>query len=144
MKRIDPRINKNFKNRFGTVYFLQFLFGNFKRKFFMGFKHFKNNYWGEKWLFINIEKFLNAFKKTTNVQSSETQVEYTQNIAFGVASFHFVKTKTKKFFSYFVQNNLENQNSVIFSNLVSKISNRIAKKTEIAQTIVLQKIFNLT
>lgn len=145
MKRADPRLSKNFKNRFGTVYFFQFFFGNFKRKFFIGSKSFLNNFWGEKWVFFDIKNFLNVFKQTKTVQSSKVNIVFLRSIACGVASLNFTKFKGKIFFSYFVQNayNSVQDAHVKCNSLVSIVFNRVVKKTEIMQSTSLCETFSL-
>lgn len=145
MKRANPRLSKNFKNRFGTMYFFQFFFGNFKRKFFIGSKNYLNNFWGEKWVFFDIKKFLNAFKQTKTVQSSKVNIVFLRSIACGVASLNFAKFKSKIFFSYFVQNEddfVQNEHVKCIS-LVSIVFNRVVKKTEVMQITSLCETFSL-
>jgi len=146
MRHIAFIINSGFKNKFGNLYFLRFIFNNFKNKIFMGHKQFLNNVWGEKWVFIQIKTILKLLKQLNNVKSRSTKPAYVRYLAFGVASLSFFFVLQFKFLGFVVQKSSLKLKpaEVFFVNLRSRIINRTLTCSELEQVNMLKELFKIT
>jgi len=145
MRHIEFIINTSFKNRFGNLYFLRFIYNNFKKKIFMGYKDFLNNVWGEKWVVINIKKILQLLQQFKIIKSKSTNAFYVNQLAYSVVSFCFFSSFKFKFLSVFVQrSNLKLYfSNLFFISLKSKINDRVLNKVELEKILLTYKTFKL-
>jgi len=146
MRHIEFIINTSFKNRFGNLYFLRFIYNNFKKKLFMGYKDFLNNVWGEKWVVINITKILKLLQQFKIIKSKSTDAFYVKQLAYSVVSFCFLSSYKFKFLSVFVQQSsskLYLSDSFVVG-LKSKINDRALNKVELEKILLTYKIFKLS